>query len=351
MTITPGTLISNTQSIASSAGGAYLALAASLKAFAKASYDLDKDAFGMAKDIADDDIEVSDVFSDMADTIRDSAEFDPYPGVSGSPQAPGNTQSVYDALLSALNSAFPSEDAVSVKGVLDDLVDSEAGLLLQAKAVADVRDALVSNVVGSVNGLFSSVTPFPVGADQAAQSYAGGYASAEIGFVSSIDVAEDYVNTIRFATAKKRAVAGYISAMLRAKYDVLGTIRDYLDSLSSARKAAIEASKKADDLAISGYESEIDVVAATNQLKGAIARAAARYYAAQASAMAEVNSLKAAAVGVAAGEFALVSKIMSDTGGMTSDVAASEASAAARRASAAVAALGTVISSAVTSFG
>lgn len=202
----------------------------------------------------------------------------------------------------------------------------------------------------SVGVLFNARTLFPAGADTAASSYASSYVNDEIAYSSDIDTAEDYSNALRLVISTKRAMAGYISSMLRAKYDVLGAVKDYLDALSSARRISVEVSKKSDEMAASEYESMIDVVSATNQLQGAIARGAASYYAAQVSAMSEVNSLKADAVGAASGEFAMVAGIMEDSGTMTSKIARSDSDAASRRAAAAVAALGTVISSAVTGF-
>ncbi len=350
MTITPDTLITNTQAVSSAAASNLLALSSALHTFSMATYPLDSSVFEAAQDIAKGDIEVEDVFGPMGDVIRDSVTLSPYPTIQGSAQPVGNVSSTYTDMLSALNEAFPNSDVAKVQSALTALLGSSVDLINQATVVGAVKNAVAANVVASVGALFNDRTPFPAGADSAASSYASSYVNDEIAYGSDIDAAEDYSNQLRLVVSKKRAMAGYISSMLRAKYDVLGSVKDYLDSLSSARRVSVEVSKKSDEMTASEYESMIDVVSATNQLQGAIARGAATYYAAQVSAMSEVNSLKADAVGAASGEFAIVAGIMEDSGVMTSKIARSDSDAAARRAAAAVAALGTVISSAVTGF-
>lgn len=355
MTITVDTLIANTQSISSTAYANVLALKADLDEYVGAIREAptalhDSLKSWLASDRADADGTQRRSVTNLADAFR-TADIPKYelPNFAEVVAYEGDLSPLDTTLFSdLLDGVFP--DDADYDAILDALNAVPAPTSeYTASRISSAAATMRTDAAAHVAGLY--VGPTPDGATAAITAMVSATHDAEAVFSRIEDVMFDEGYDVAVLAAQARAFAAKTSAFLRAKFQAVAAVQDYLDAYLAELKAPYTIDQKGAEVVRSVHEFDIKQIVAKAEFNSSIRSRLTEYYSSLVGYEDQATEFQKSLLKHNDWYRDALRKSTDSAATLSSKASIAGADAAARRAAAAASALGSVISSAVTSFG
>lgn len=348
---TADTLITNTQSHATAAWNNVLAFKNVLDVFVQSVYPYSGQVHASLESWLGDDAEKRTI-SDMASLFNSASDALPQQDVDTFPEIPdwNGDLALPDtgpfALM--LEENFPAEvDAEALRDALDAIpvpseIDTATTMMNWSVELRDRAATAVSQTFTERGG------PMPAGS--AIQSMVMTTHNLERVFQRVTDQTFDESYNVALMIAKARTVASKLSVTLRMKLNALSAIRDYLDAYLAELRTALMIDEKQSQAELEYFKQRIENIAATAESNSAIRDKMIEYFSARIAYEQEATAFQVDLEKHNDWHRNVVINMMQEASkGLTAN-SAETADAASRRAAAVVSALGSVVSSAVTSF-
>jgi len=363
MTVQVQTLIDNSRSIASTTADNLSAFKDALSAFVGSQYPVDKSLY----DHIARTYKTADYRYRQPTTLAATAAAMPDGGYTGIklPNVPDwigldefaietgiGGVTPFDQFMVLLEDMFPSAaDVAEVHAALQLLIDNPPTLDSAVTAANVVTTYNRTQSIADLQTLFSlRGMPTPAGYSTAAEAHVTAL-HVERAYDGADDRVYDDTMIAEVITARVRALASGFADMLGARSAAISAVGAYLDATISSRKVPYDIAEAYAETELGVYNRELEDAASKLGFNAMLRNSLLDYFQATAGYQREAQRFTAATANLNVDANAFITNLMTNTGDLEARIAGSEASAYSRKAAAAVSAMGSILSSVVSSFG
>jgi hypothetical protein len=264
----------------------------------------------------------------------------------------GNSEPIdITPFTSYIESAFPSPSQIAaVRAALEGIADPERVDI--SMRMLEANRVMMQDATAAIPADFSTRGgPVPTGALAAMSVMVRDTHASERAFERINDIMDDESTEIRIIITKAKAYTAKLSAYLNAKYTALSAINDYLDAYLAELMAQYAIAEKQAELETGLIGLKIEDVAAKASFDAMLQDRLAAYFAAYQGHEDSLANFWTSLLKHNDYHRDITVSAISDAANAVISDASAGSDAIARRAAASASALGSVISSAVTSFG